>query len=432
MPETIGSRSAQETQLLDRAKQRLPGGVLGTSRYADDVGFVVKHGKGSKIYDVSGREYIDYVMASGPMVLGHAHPAVVAAVRQQLEAGTTYFMVTEPIIELAEEICRAVPCAEQVRFTSTGSEATFFALRVARTARGRDKILKFEGGYHGANDYAMMSSSPRSPKAFPAPVPDSSGIPHAIEAEVLIAPYNDLATVEGIVATHADELAAVIIEPFQRLIPPQPGFLQGLREITRRHGILLVFDEVVTGFRLAYGGAQEYYGVVPDIACVGKIVGGGFPLAAVCASADLMRPFDPGQDGKGDFISQSGTLNGNPIAAVAGLATLAELRKPGAYDRLLGTGRPLMKCLSELLTRRGLPAQVVGEPVVFDVLFTPEPVVDYRSLQKADGQKARVLTTELIKRGVVKNTQKMYMSTAHTDADVAKTLNAFEDVLKRF
>jgi glutamate-1-semialdehyde 2,1-aminomutase len=432
MPETIGSRSAQETQLLDRAKQRLPGGVLGTSRYADDVGFVVKHGKGSKIYDVSGREYIDYVMASGPMVLGHAHPAVAAAVRQQLEAGTTYFMVTEPIIELAEEICRAVPCAEQVRFTSTGSEATFFALRVARTARGRDKILKFEGGYHGANDYAMMSSSPRSPKAFPAPVPDSSGIPHAIEAEVLIAPYNDLATVEGIVATHADELAAVIIEPFQRLIPPQPGFLQGLREITRRHGILLVFDEVVTGFRLAYGGAQEYYGVVPDIACVGKIVGGGFPLAAVCASADLMRPFDPGQDGKGDFISQSGTLNGNPIAAVAGLATLAELRKPGAYDRLLGTGRTLMKGLSELLTRRGLPAQVVGEPVVFDVLFTPEPVVDYRSLQKADGQKARVLTTELIKRGVVKNTQKMYMSTAHTDADVAKTLNAFEDVLKRF
>jgi len=432
MPETIGSRSAQETQLLERAKQRLPGGVLGTSRYADDVGFVVKHGKGSKIYDVSGREYIDYVMASGPMVLGHAHPAVVAAVRQQLEAGTTYFMVTEPIIELAEEICRAVPCAEQVRFTSTGSEATFFALRVARTARGRDKILKFEGGYHGANDYAMMSSSPRSPKAFPAPVPDSSGIPHAIEAEVLIAPYNDLATVEGIVATHADELAAVIIEPFQRLIPPQPGFLQGLREITRRHGILLVFDEVVTGFRLAYGGAQEYYGVVPDIACVGKIVGGGFPLAAVCASADLMRPFDPGQDGKGDFISQSGTLNGNPIAAVARLATLAELRKPGAYDRLLGTGRTLMKGLSELLTRRGLPAQVVGEPVVFDVLFTPEPVVDYRSLQKADGQKARVLTTELIKRGVVKNTQKMYMSTAHTDADVAKTLNAFEDVLKRF
>jgi glutamate-1-semialdehyde 2,1-aminomutase len=404
--------------------------VLGTSRYADDMGFVVKHGKGSKIFDVSGREYIDYVMASGPLVLGHAHPAVVAAVQAQLEGGTTYFMVTEPIIELAEEICRAMPCAEQVRFTATGSEATFFALRVARTARQRDKILKFEGGYHGSHDYSMMSSTPRSPKAFPAPVPDSSGIPHALEAEVLIAPYNDLATVEGIVATHADELAAVIVEPFQRLIPPQPGFLQGLREITRRYGILLVFDEVVTGFRLAYGGAQQYYGVVPDIACVGKIVGGGFPLAAACASEELMRPFDPGQDGKGDFISQSGTLNGNPIAAVAGLATLAELRKPGAYGTLHGTGRRLMAGLAELARRSGLPAQVVGEPVVFDILFTGEPVTDYRSLQKADGALGRAFTTELIKRGVVKTAQKMYMSLAHTDADVDRTLEACEDALR--
>jgi glutamate-1-semialdehyde 2,1-aminomutase len=430
MADTVKTRSAEETKLLDRARQRLPGGVLGTSRYADDVGFVVKHGKGSKIYDVSGREYIDYVMASGPLVLGHAHPAVVAAVRAQLEGGTTYFMVTEPIIELAEEICRAVPCAEQVRFTSTGSEATFFALRVARTARQRDKILKFEGGYHGAHDYSMMSSTPRSPKAFPAPVPDSSGIPRALEDEVLVAPFNDLATVEGIVATHADELAAVIVEPFQRLIPPQPGFLPGLREITRRHGILLVFDEVVTGFRLAYGGAQQYYGVVPDIACVGKIVGGGFPLAAVCASADLMQPFDPGRDGKGEFISQSGTLNGNPIAAVAGLATLAELRKPGAYETLHGTGGRLMAGLAELARQSGLPAQVVGEPVLFDILFTDEPVTDYRSLQKADGALARTFTTELIKRGVVKNTQKMYMSLAHTDADVARTLQACEDALK--
>jgi glutamate-1-semialdehyde 2,1-aminomutase len=423
-------RSPEETELLERARKRLPGGVLGTSRYADDVGFVVKHGRGSKIYDVSGREYIDYVLASGPLILGHAHPAVVGAVRRQIEAGSTYFMVNEPIIELAEEICRAMPCAEQVRFTSTGSEATFFSLRVARTYRKRDKILKFEGGYHGAHDYGMMSSSPRSPKAFPAPVPDSSGIPHAIEDEVLIAPYNDLATVEGIVATHADELAAVIIEPFQRLIPPQPGFLSGLREITRRHGVLLIFDEVVTGFRLAYGGAQQYYGVTPDIACVGKIVGGGFPLAAVCASADLMQPFDPGQDGKGDFISQSGTLNGNPIAAAAGLATLAELRKPGAYETIHGTGKRLMAGLTDLAQRSGLPAQVVGEPVVFDLIFTGEPVTDYRSLQKADGALGRVFTTELIKRGVVKNTQKMYISLVHSEQDVATTLQACEDALK--
>jgi glutamate-1-semialdehyde 2,1-aminomutase len=191
-----------------------------------------------------------------------------------------------------------------------------------------------------------------------------------------------------------------------------------------------VFDEVVTGFRLAYGGAQQYYGVTPDIACIGKIVGGGFPLAAVCASEELMRPFDPQQDGKGDFISQSGTLNGNPIAAVAGLATLAELRKPGAYETIHGTGTRLMAGLGDLVQRSGLPAQVVGEPVVFDVVFTAEPVTDYRSLQKADGALARAFTTELIKRGVVKNTQKMYVSLVHSDADAARTLQACEDALK--
>jgi len=430
MAETTRTRSARETELLERAKRRLPGGVLGTARYAADAAFIVKRGTGSKIYDVSGREYIDYVLASGPLILGHAHPAVVAAVREQIEGGSTYFMVNEPIIQLAEEICRAMPCAEQVRFTSTGSEATFFALRVARTFRKRDKILKFEGGYHGAHDYGMMSSAPRSPKAFPAPVPDSSGIPHSIEAEVLIAPYNDLGTVEGIIAAHADELAAVIVEPFQRLVPPQPGFLQGLREITRRHGVLLVFDEVVTGFRLAYGGAQEYYGVVPDLAAIGKIVGGGFPLAAVCGAEELMRPFDPQYDGTGDFISQSGTLNGNPIAAVAGLATLAELRKPGAYDTIHGTGKRLMAGLTALAHKAGLPAQVVGEPVVFDLLFTDEPVVDYRSLQKADGARGKAFTTELIKRGVVKNSQKMYVSLVHSAEDVATTLQACEDALK--
>ena len=430
MAETTRTRSARETELLERAKRRLPGGVLGTARYAADAAFIVKRGTGSKIYDVSGREYIDYVLASGPLILGHAHPAVVAAVREQIEGGSTYYMVNEPIIQLAEEICRAMPCAEQVRFTSTGSEATFFALRVARTFRKRDKILKFEGGYHGAHDYGMMSSAPRSPKAFPAPVPDSSGIPHSIEAEVLIAPYNDLGTVEGIIAAHADELAAVIVEPFQRLVPPQPGFLQGLREITRRHGVLLVFDEVVTGFRLAYGGAQEYYGVVPDLAAIGKIVGGGFPLAAVCGAEELMRPFDPQYDGTGDFISQSGTLNGNPIAAVAGLATLAELRKPGAYDTIHGTGKRLMAGLTELAQKAGLPAQVVGEPVVFDLLFTDEPVVDYRSLQKADGARGKAFTTELIKRGVVKNSQKMYVSLVHSAEDVATTLQACEDALK--
>src|SRR5438132_9419701 len=311
-------RSKDEADLLALARQRLPGGVLGTARHRDDLAFVVKRAQGAHLWDWSGREYIDYLLGSGPMFLGHAHPAVTAAVTKQLADGTTYFMVNEPAIRLADEICRAVPCADQIRFTSTGSEATFFALRAARAFRHRDKILKFEGGYHGAHDYALMSQTPKSPKAFPAPMPDSAGIPHVLEGEVLIAPYNDLATVEALLAVHADSLAAVIVEPFQRIIPPSDGFLEGLRRLTQRYGIVLIFDEVVTGFRFAYGGAQEHYKVTPDLASFGKIIGGGFPLAAVAGRADLMQGFDPPRDGTGAFVSQTGTLNGNPVAAAAG------------------------------------------------------------------------------------------------------------------
>src|SRR3989449_4673148 len=333
------SRTDEEMRMLETAARALPGGVLGSSRFPDDLAFIVRRGSGSKLYDVSGREYIDYLMGSGPLILGHAHPAVVAAVRDALEHGTTYFLVNEPIVRLADELCRAVPCAEQVRFTSTGTEATFFALRAARAFRGRDKVMKFEGGYHGGHDYALMSAAPRSPKAFPAPMPDSAGIPHVLEGEVLIAPYNDLATVEALLAVQADSLAAVIVEPFQRIIPPREGFLEGVRRLTQRHGIPLIFDEVVTGFRFAYGGAQEAYGVTPDLATYGKIIGGGFPLAAVVGRADIMQGFDPRTEGTGAFVSQSGTLNGNPVASVAGLASLAELREPGGYARLHRTGR---------------------------------------------------------------------------------------------
>src|SRR2546425_832663 len=216
-------RAGVRSTLLEPAARALPGGVLGSSRFPDDLAFIVRRGSGSKLYDVSGREYIDYLMGSGPLILGHAHPAVVAAVRDALEHGSTYFLVNEPIVALADELCRAVPCAEQVRFTSTGTEATFFALRAARAYRKRDKVMKFEGGYHGSHDYALMSASPKSPKAFPAATADSAGIPHVLEGEVLIAPYNDLATVEALLAVYADELAALIVEPFQRLIPPQRG-----------------------------------------------------------------------------------------------------------------------------------------------------------------------------------------------------------------
>jgi glutamate-1-semialdehyde 2,1-aminomutase len=423
------TRTPAEDELLATARRCLPGGVLGSARLPDDLAFVVTSGRGSKLHDASGREYLDHLLGSGPLVLGHSHPAVVAAVGAQLEHGTTYFLVNEPIVRLADEICRAVPCAEQVRFTSTGTEATFVALRAARAYRHRDKIMKFEGGYHGTHDYALMSSSPRTPKAFPAATPDSAGIPHVLQDEVLIAPFNDLPTVEALLAAHHEQLAAVIVEPYQRTLEPAPGFLAGLRAATQRYGIPLIFDEVVTGFRFAYGGAQELYGVTPDLAAFGKILGGGFPLAAVAGAERIMRCFDPRSEGTPEHVAQVGTLNGNPIAAVAGLATLGELRRPGAYERLHATGRALRDGLAGIVRRLGLPAQVVGAPTVFDIVFTDRPVTDYRSTLGADGEMLRVFNVECLRRGLVKGASKIYVSLAHSDADVARGLQIFEDAL---
>ena len=418
-----------EALLLEKATRYLPGGALGTYRFPQELAFVVKRAQGSRLWDMSGREYIDYLLGSGPMILGHAHPAVVAAVSEQLGKGSTYFLLNEPIIMLAEELCRAIPCADQVRFTSTGSEATFFALRLARAYRKRDKIMKFEGGYHGSHDYALMSFTPKSPKAFPAAMPDTAGIPHVLEGEVLIAPYNDLATTEALLSVYADELAGVIIEPFQRVIPPQKGFLRGLRALTERHQIPLIFDEVVTGFRFAYGGAQEYYGVVPDLAACGKIIGGGFPLAAVGGREPIMRSLDPSLEGTPEFVAQVGTLNGNPVAAVAGLATLAELRKPGTYPRLHQVGAALKDGLTDLTRRSGLPAQVIGEAPLFDVFFTDRPITDYRSTLTGDQRLLKAFNQACLKRGVLKGSQKFYLSLAHTEADVDRTLEAFAGAL---
>src|SRR5213593_1253916 len=409
-------------EVIQRAARVFPGGVLGSHRSGPGLEFVVREGRGPYLWDTTGRRYIDYLLGSGPMLLGHAHPAVVGAVQRQLSHGTTYMLLNEPVIELAEELVRAVKCCEQVRFTSSGSEATFFALRVARAYRGRDKILKFEGGWHGTHDYGAMSVSTRSPKAFPAPTPDSGGVPHAVESTVLVAPYNDLATTEAIIAAHHEELAAVICEPYQRVVVPAPGFLQGVRAVTRRYGVPLIFDEIVTGFRLAYGGAQEYYGVVPDLACYGKVVAGGFPLGAVAGPERIMRHFDPSLEGTRDFVVQQGTLNGNPIAAVAGLATLAELRKPGTYERLHRMGSRLRDGLAAAAQRHGVVAQVSGEAPVFDVLFTDRPITDYRATLTADGARIRRFNEECLRRGLVKAVNKIYVSLAHSDADVDQTL----------
>ena len=282
-----------ELALVERARGLLPAGGLGN--VASDT--IIARGRAGRVWDVSGREYVDLLLGSGPMLVGHAHPEVTQAVLEQVPLGTTFFANNEPAIRLAAEIVDAVACAEKVRFVSSGTEADLYAMRLARAFRRRDKILKFEGGYHGMSDYGLMSLWPDRPGNFPQAAPDSAGIPASVRDDVLVCPYNDLATAQDLIRAHHDEIGGVIVEPMQRLITPEPGFLQGLREITREYGIPLIFDEVVTGFRLAYGGAQEYYGVVPDICTLGKVIGGGFPLAAIAGRDDIMAHLDRGRVG---------------------------------------------------------------------------------------------------------------------------------------
>jgi glutamate-1-semialdehyde 2,1-aminomutase len=423
------ARSPRETALLEMVAKYLPAGVRNAATSPDSA-MVIRAGRGARIEDVSGNEYIDYLLGSGPMLLGHAHPAVVAAVRAHLDRGSTYLMVNEPAILLAEEIVKAVPCAEQVCFHSTGSESTFFAMRLARAFRKRDKILKFEGAYHGMTDYALMSTHwTRTLRDYPAATPDSAGIPACIAGEVLIAPFNNIDATAAIVERHHDALAGVIVEPLQRTIPPLPGFLPQLRQITSRYGIPLIFDEIVTGFRLAYGGGQEYYGVVPDLCALGKSMSGGHPLTALCGRAEIMSHIDHARLAVGDHVRQTGTFSGNPISAVASLATLAELRRPGAYDRLFAVGRTLMTALQRLLAEAELPAQVSGEPPAFEVHFTDRAITDFRATRTADAALRDRFTELLLDRGIVKAHEKFFVSLAHTDEDVAITLGAFRDAI---
>ena len=303
-------------------------------------------------------------------------------------------------------------------------------MRAARAFRRRDKILKFEGGYHGMSDYALMSMAPKNPGNFPRAIPDSAGIPKSVQDEMLIGAFNDIEMAESLIKEHRDELAGVIVEPFQRLIPPAPGFLQGLRRVTQEHGIPLIFDEVVTGFRFSYGGAQQYYGVTPDLCTLGKIVGGGFALAAIAGRADIMAHFDKLAVADEDFLFQVGTLSGNPVASVAGLATLEVLKRPGTYEQVFKTGRTLMAALDDLLKKAGIKARVIGEPPLFDVVFTDQPVRDYRDTLKGDKAIATRFNQLLRAKGIMKGESKYYVSLAHTQADIDHTIGAWADSIK--
>ena len=416
-----------EKKALERAAMYLPGGSNGNTVTMD---LVIRGGRGPRVWDLSGNEYVDYALGSGPMLIGHAHPDVVSAVQEQISNGTTFFALNEHMLLLAEEIVRAVPCAEKVRFSSSGTEATFFAMRAVRAYRKLDKVLKFEGGFHGMNDYGLMSMAPSEPLDFPAPTPDATGIPRALLEDVLIAPFNDIETASAIIERHHHELAGVIVEPLQRVIPPKPGFLEGLREVTRQYEVPLIFDEIVTGFRFAYGGAQEFYGVVPDLCTLGKAVAGGFPLAAVAGRAEIMDHFAPSSPGE-RHILQEGTLNGNPVASVAGLATLEVLRREGTYERLFATGNRLRDALRRLLYEAEIPAQVVGEAPMFDVMFTDHEITDYRSTLDRDQDKVIRFNALLRDQGIFKNNSKYYVSTVHGDEEVELTIGAWTSAIEQ-
>ena len=414
-------QSEAESSLSALANRVLPAGGFGN--VADQL--VVARGSGGRVWDVSGNEYIDYLLGSGPMLIGHAHPEIFEAVFEQIPRGTTFFANNEHGIRLAAEIVDAVPCAEKVRFVSSGTEADLYAMRLARAFTGRDKILKFEGGYHGMSDYALMSLAPKRPGNFPEGVPDTAGIPRSVQSEVLVAPFNDVSSTESLIREHREELGGVIVEPFQRLIPPKPGFLEGLRELTSKYGIPLIFDEVVTGFRFAYGGAQSFYNVIPDICTLGKVIGGGFPLAAIAGRADIMAHFDRAAVGDDRFVYQVGTLSGNPVAAIAGLKTLEILKRPGAYDRIFATGLELMHGFEGILKRSGIPAQIIGAPPLFDVAFASGEIADYRATLRNNTAMQKRFNASMRSSGILKGESKFYISLAHDERDVRQTLDAF-------
>ena len=425
----MSKRSDEELALLETAKRVMPAGGTGNhTPFPHLTEFIVRGGRGGRVWDESGNEYIDFLLGSGPMLVGHAHPAVTAAVQEQIAQGTTFLVNNRFAILLAEAIVDAVPCAEQVRFVSSGTEADAYAIRLARAYRNRNKILKFEGGYHGMSDPALTSLAPEQSGNLPRAVAPA-GIPRAVSDDILIAPFNDLDTAASLIGEYADELAGVILEPVQRVIPGKPEFLEGLRELTARHGILLIFDEVVTGFRLAYGGAQGYYGVIPDVCTLGKACGGGYPLAGIAGREEIMALFDASRVGPERHLVQIGTLSGNPVAATAGLATLEVLREPGTYDRLFATGQRLMDGIAERLRERGFEAEVVGLPPCFDVVFASGPVEDWRALSRGDAGLLRRCNELLLERGILKIDVKNYMSTAHTEQDVSDALEAWSSAL---
>lgn len=420
---------------FQRGNRVLVNGVSSGFRYwGDDATVVIDRGQGAHIFDMDGKRYIDYHLGFGPVILGHGHPAVAAAVAEAAGEGTTFAMTTRREIEAAEKVKDAVGYVEAMRFTNTGTEATLHAIRLARAATGREVIVKFEGAYHGAHDYVLFSTSSAvvshmGSRRSPLPLQASSGIPEAVRAMVRTVPFNDLDAMEAVLHTDGHRVAALLVEPmlgnFFGLIP-EPGYLEGLRRLADEHGCLLIFDEVKTGFRVALGGAEELFGVSPDLGTFAKAMGNGFPVAAVGGRQAVMDVW------AGGGVTQAGTYSGNALSAAAAAATIDVLATGEPYAAIEKTGSALRDGLVRICADHGVPAQGVGHPSMVGLFLGEEPPRDFRDVVNHDEDLYGRVVMGMIRRGVFPvddAREPMFLSAAHTDEDIATTLTAFEDAL---
>ena len=421
-----------ESVSYDLAERVLPGAGLGGYALPEEIRFIFAEGQGPRVRSTEGREYIDYVGGAGALILGHSHPVVVEAAQQQAARGLHMFgTLNDVAVRLAGRLVRDIPCAEKIVYATTGSEATAYAMRLARAFTGRDLILKFEGAYHGNHDYALTSTFPTALGNDPHGQDDTAGRPASTRETMLVAPYNDAEAVERIVKEQKDSLAAIIVEPVQRIIPARPEFLQALRRICDENEVLLIFDEVVTGFRLAYGGAQVHYGITPDLASFGKVIGGGGPLSCVAGRAEILDLSDPRRKGAPDYVYVNGTLHGNPVAAAATEAMLDVLAQPGTYERLNGYADETCAACQKVLDRHGLPAIAENTGSLWQILFMTRSPETQADMMAGDGAAMRRLDAECMKRGLYALPGvRRFFSTVHGESELEDTLRILDEACR--